>query len=325
MSNHTVPHLNGFHINFELLTQKLKEIAHEKGMTQAQLAEGITPRDHLNKILNGKRNPSLELLYQLCNKLHVDMKVLIEQCYFKNYEETTEIFHEMKKCVTRGNYDGLEELVNQYADYEDFQFGIGKQFYLHQKGAILLKKYHKYEEALEMLHAALDIFTPEDATVFKTTKIYTVDDMAINTYIAICLFHLNKRDEAIKLIENSIYNRLSVYESQETRLQLRAFYYLAYFQFEMGNYEKALEVATEGILRGRCKFIYIYLGDLNVIKGKCYYHLGNNESASYHFKRALEFFQLFGLERFTVILQDYLKEINFDIDFTVITVTRPNV
>lgn len=42
-------------------------------MTQSELAAEITPRDHLNKILNGKRNPSLELLYQLCNKLHVDI------------------------------------------------------------------------------------------------------------------------------------------------------------------------------------------------------------------------------------------------------------
>ena len=51
MTDHRFPNLNGYYINFQLLTQKLKEIANEKGMTQSELAAGITPRDHLNKIL----------------------------------------------------------------------------------------------------------------------------------------------------------------------------------------------------------------------------------------------------------------------------------
>lgn len=324
MTKHTTPHLNGYQINFELLTQKLKEIAAEKGMTQAQLAEGITPRDHLNKILNGKRNPSLELLYQLCNKLHVDIKLLIEQCYFKNYEETSVIFHEMKRCVTQGNYDKLEQLLEEYKDYEDFQFGIGKQFYLHQQGTVLQKKYEKYEEALSYHNQALATFTPDgDDTVFKSTRIHTIDDLSINTYRAMCLYKLDQKQEAIDLLESIINNRLAVFENQETRLQLRAHYYLSLFYYECDDFENALEIATKGIHLGRCKFIYIYLGDLNKIKGLSYYRLGDYENAAYHFKRALEFFQLFGADRFVDLLVDELKKLDFDIDLTVINLTRP--
>ena len=123
------PNLNGYYINFQLLTQKLKEIAQEKGMTQSELAAGITPRDHLNKILNGKRNPSLELLYQLCNKLRVDIRVLIEQCYYINFEQTSDYMHQMKQCTTMGNYDLLEQLLQKCANLPDFQYGVGKQAY----------------------------------------------------------------------------------------------------------------------------------------------------------------------------------------------------
>ena len=152
------PNLNGYYINFQLLTQKLKEIAQEKGMTQSELAAGITPRDHLNKILNGKRNPSLELLYQLCNKLRVDIRVLIEQCYYINFEQTSDYMHQMKQCTTMGNYDLLEQLLQKCANLPDFQYGVGKQAYTYQQGVVQLKKYKNAAKALEYFNEALRTF-----------------------------------------------------------------------------------------------------------------------------------------------------------------------
>ncbi len=317
------PNVNGYYINFQLLAQKLKEIANEKGMTQSELAAGITPRDHLNKILNGKRNPSLILLYQLCNRLHVDIKLLIEQCYYINYEQTTKYIHEMKKCTTTGDYNRLEQLVEECAHLDDFQFGIGKQFHIYQKGVVQLKKYHNPSSALKYIEDSLKTFTIPDTDCQEVSHIFTIEEVGINTDKAVCLFYLNRQDEAIELLLSTINNRLAIYENVETYLILRAHFYLANFYLQTKKYEQCIDIASKGIKLARCKFVYIYAGDLNATKGTALYHLGNENEAAFHFRRAYEFYNLLGGQRIAQELDAHLANIGFDINHISFDVTSP--
>ena len=140
MTDKEFPNLNGYYINFQLLTQKLKEIAAEKGMTQSELAAGITPRDHLNKILNGKQIQILMPLYQLCNKLHVDIKLLIEQCYYNNYGTNCLLSHEMKKCTTAGDYDRLETISRRMCTFNRFSIlGLENNYILSKRNYSIKK------------------------------------------------------------------------------------------------------------------------------------------------------------------------------------------
>ncbi|WP_235069518.1 helix-turn-helix domain-containing protein [Turicibacter sp. TJ11] len=314
MTDHRFPNLNGYYINFQLLTQKLKEIATEKGMTQSELAAGITPRDHLNKILNGKRNPSLILLYQLCNKLHVDIKLLIEQCYYHNYEQTTHYIHEMKKCTTTGDYTKLEELVKECECLTDFQFGIGKQFHIYQKGVIQLKKYNNPKKALELIEESLKTFLITDENGIECTHIFTIEEVGINTDKAICLFQLDRKKEAFELLHSTIDNRLANYESIETYHILRAHFYLSQFYLQEKQYNKSIEIASKGINLAHCKFVYIYLGDLTATKGTALYHLGDEKEAFLHFKRTYEIYTLLGSDRLIQQLDSYLTRLGVDID-----------
>lgn len=325
MTDKEFPNLNGYYINFQLLTQKLKEIAAEKGMTQSELAAGITPRDHLNKILNGKRNPSLILLYQLCNKLHVDIKLLIEQCYYNNYEQTTYYIHEMKKCTTAGGYDRLEQLVEECAPLTDFQFGIGKQFYIYQKGIILLKKYRNPTKALELIEESLRTFLITDENGNESSHIFTIEEVGINTDKAICLFQLNRKEEAFELLLSTIHNRLANYENIETYHILRAHFYLAHFYLQDNQYDKSIEIASKGIDLARCKFVYIYSGDLNATKGASLYHLGHEKEALFYFRCAYEFYHLLGCQRVAKQLDAYLINLGIDIKSIKYSVTEPTI
>ena len=317
------PNLNGYYINFQLLTQKLKEIAQEKGMTQSELAAGITPRDHLNKILNGKRNPSLELLYQLCNKLRVDIRVLIEQCYYINFEQTSDYMHQMKQCTTMGNYDLLEQLLQKCANLPDFQYGVGKQAYTDQQGVVQLKKYKNAAKALEYFNEALRTFSLMDETGSERLHIFTIEEIGINTDKATCLFTLGQRQEAIELLTTSVESRLANYENVETLHILRAYFYLAQFYLQEKNYVKCIEIATKGINLSNCKFVYIYAGDLNATKATALHFLGDEEHATFHFRRAYEFYNLLGSSRISTMLDRHLEIIGFDKNKIKYDVTHP--
>lgn len=317
------PNLNGYYINFQRLTQKLKEIASEKGMTQRELAAGITPRDHLNKILNGKRNPSLILLYQLCNKLHVDIKLLIEQCYYLNYEQTTKYIHEMKKCTTAGDYDRLEQLIDECSTLDDFQYGIAKQFHIYQRGIIQLKKYHNPTAALDYIEESLNTFVIPDENGNKLSHIFTTEEIGINIDKAHCLFQLGRKTEAIDLLLSMINNRLANYENVETYHILRAHFYLAKFYLENKNYEQCLEITSKGLELSHCKFVYIYAGDLHATKGTALYHLGHENEATYHFKRAYEFYYLLGCSRTIQALDKHLTLLGINFNTITYHVTQP--
>lgn len=317
------PNLNGYYINFPLLTQKLKEIAYEKGMTQSELAAGITPRDHLNKILNGRRNPSLELLYQLCNKLRVDIRILIEQCYYINYQETTNYIHQMKQCTTRGDYDQLEELIIICSKLPDFQYGMGKQFLVYQKGIVTLKKYEDVNIALNFFEEALKTFSVIDEEGNEVTRIFTIEEVCIQVDKATCLYVLGQKKEALDLLHVTINSRLANYENVETYQILRAYFYLAQFYLQEEDYEKCIEIATEGIELSNCKFVFIYAGDLNATKATALFKLGYEQEAAYHFRRAFEFYTLHGSIRISRLLEKHIEMIGFNLSLINYDVTHP--
>lgn len=292
-------------------------------MTQSELAAGITPRDHLNKILNGKRNPSLILLYQLCNKLHVDIKLLIEQCYYLNYEQTTNYIHEMKKCTTLGNYERLEQLIEECTNLDDFQYGIAKQFHLYQKGIVELKKYHNPTAALDYIEESLNTFLIPDGDGNNSSHIFTIEEIGINIDKASCLFQLGRKNEAIDLLLSMINNQLANYENVDTYHILRAHFYLAQFYLQNENYEQCLEISSKGIALAHCKFVYIYAGDLNATKGTALYHLGHENEVAYYFRRAYEFYCLLGCSRITKALDEHLIRIGIDLDKINYDVTQP--
>lgn len=317
------PNLNGYYINFSLLTQKLKEIAVEKGMTQSELAAGITPRDHLNKILNGKRNPSLELLYQLCNKLRVDIRLLIEQCYYLNYEETNDYIHQMKQCTTKGTYNRLEELIDICSNLPDFQYGMGKQFLTYQKGVLTLKKSQNPTLALTLFDEALKTFSLVDEEGNEITRIFTIEEVGIQVDKATALYAIGQKEDALSLLKTTINSRLANYENIETYHILRAYFYLAKFYLQDKHYEECIKVGTEGISLSNCKFVYIYAGDLNATKATALFRLGREQDAAYHFRRAFEFYNIHGCRRLSKQLEQHLENIKFDLNLINYDVTYP--
>ncbi len=60
------------------LGERVKEIRNQKGLTQTELANKIG-KDHpsINKLENGKVNPSYYFLYEVAQGLEVDIKDLI--------------------------------------------------------------------------------------------------------------------------------------------------------------------------------------------------------------------------------------------------------
>ncbi|MDE5978161.1 MAG: helix-turn-helix transcriptional regulator [Turicibacter sp.] len=310
MNDQELLNLKGYYINFPKLAQKLKEIAVEQKMTQSELAAGITPREHLNKILNGHRNPSLIVLYQMCDKLHVDINLLIEQCYYIDYEQTTHYIHEMKKCVTIGDYDQLEQLVEECTQFEDFHHGIAKQFSTYQKGIIQLKKYNHPVIALNYFEEALNasaILLEGQETLAHSL---VTEEVSIQIDKAICLFQLSQEKEAIQLLSSLINHKVANdYRSIETYHILRAYFYLSKFYLLTKDYEMALVAATEGINLAHCKFIYIYAGDLHSIKGLALHHLENKRESVSNFNLAFKFYSLFEAQHQKELLNEHLIEL----------------
>ena len=289
-----ISHLNSYQINFERVSEILKEIATEKHITQAELAAGITTRDHLNKILNGKRHPSLELLYLLCNKLEIDIKILLLKCHFKNYERSDFLMQKMTNALRSFELDTYEQLYQEIESDPDFQYGLGKQFLLKAKGTILLKKYRNYTDALYYLKLSLNQITDTKLNVSTGLNfLYTGQELEAYTFKSECLFKLGQKDEAIQLLTSLLDKRVKNYDSADSCTILCTFCYLSRYLYSVENYQESIKYALKGIEYAESKYIYMYLGDLYSIAGKSYIKLNDFSLAKTHLQRAYDIYHTF--------------------------------
>lgn len=163
----------------------------------------------------------------------------------------------MKQCTTFGNYGRLEGLVNTCATLPDFQYGIGKQAYIYQKGVVILRKDKNSPQALRLFDEALNTFSLRDEDGNETLRIFTIEEVGINVDKAARLYKMGHKQQALDLLQSNINDRLDNYENVETYQILRSYFYLAQFYLQDKNYEQSIKVATEGIKLSNYKFVYI--------------------------------------------------------------------
>lgn len=92
---------------------------------------------------------------------------------------------------------------------------------------------------------------------------------------------------------------------------------------ENKRYKECLEITWKGLELSHCKFIYIYAHDLHATKGTALYQLDNENEATYHFRRAYEFYCLLGCPRTTKALDEYLIRLGINLDTITYDVTQP--
>lgn len=260
--------------------QMIRELRKRKGLSQEQLCEGLCEPPTMSKIEKGRQYPNKKLLDALLVRLHecAELQVPLSPSDF----ERAQIEREVISRVSNHDYE-LLELAERYRNCASSMNKHEQQFYRFTQAVHATAIPDNWAFVLAEFERAIQLTIPRyRAGADISTAMLTSVEFTILNNIAICLWFLDQRKEAVALMEQ-LYEVLDGQdldrEEYAKRLPLIA-YHLSMWLGVEAAYEKSLAVAEKGIQCSVKYGKYALLADLLYNKGYTLLKLGRDREGT---------------------------------------------
>jgi transcriptional regulator with XRE-family HTH domain len=287
----------------KLIGEKIKFLRQNAGFSQAQLAEGIITQSQISNIEKGKIIPLCTTLFQLANKLGVDVNYFYEHAYDSRHDYINEVKIQIRKAIRERDYTEVERLILAERNNPSFKNSFNRQFLQWHLG--IVEYYNKWDinKSLSTLGEALEMDTELNIYNSKLQKI------EILISIAIIYNETGQYKDSIQVYEQALNKLLSLIDVRDLKIEIRICYGIAKSLYKIDEYQKSISFCNRGILKCINHELLYLLGEL-------YYQVGQNYEKQNSFKKAEEYFlkakHLFEIENkteFIKIVQDKLNTI----------------
>ena len=221
----------------------IKEFRKRAGLSQAALCEGLCELPTMNKIENGKQNPTKKLLDAIIERLQIPVAVNI--AITDSDFEKMQIENKIIDSFSKHKFEFLP-LLNNYNMTNKFE----EQFYQYAHAVYSYKVEKNHSLALEELHKAILLTFPTYTDGCDIQKhLFTSIELSILNSIAICLYKLHKTDTAITVMEQLTLCLEDKYSESDIYVQKYPMitYNLSTWLGITMQYEKSLEYSKKGI------------------------------------------------------------------------------
>lgn len=277
-----------------LIKSKRKEL----DLTQKELAEGICTQALISRIEKGDIVPQNSILQQLGSRLQLDDNELNNLAYKTRYDnEMFEIKKKIRKALTRRDYVYIEKILEQNKILISNTNNQNDQaFFTWMKASLQDKLYHQKDKALKILT--------------EIPLLHLEDELAIEILNAIGVIYyqgeefkeaLNVFQHAVNMIEDNI----------DYMVQTKLLFNYALTLEEFDEDKKALDYIIQAIERLIFEDSMYLLGDLYHTKGFILRKLGHLQEAKKSNQLALSIFEIQNNNKFKVMTQLEIEEINF--------------
>lgn len=101
----------------------LKYHRNNLNMTRDQLSDGICSSRYIFDLERGDKHPTLFMINQLCDKLHINLYDEYSLILLHHDLDTHKRILKLNNCVADKDIETVRKLINEYKDFEAFQFG----------------------------------------------------------------------------------------------------------------------------------------------------------------------------------------------------------
>lgn len=261
---------------------KNKRIA--MGMSQLELSKGICTQGTISNIESSNNIPSTVILKDIAKKLDLNFFDL----GFKGNSMVQTVFDKVNKLIARGESEqAYYQLVINLKSKEIYD-DVSRKKYYYYLGSTCLIGLGDIKQAKEIFNTILVDFEMSN----------TVDDILIYVGLGVAEVlseDLKKAekwiDKAVELLRNET---LFTYENIKEIMKI--YFNVAKFYSEIKDYEKAVNLSSEGLFWGNHLNISYYSDYLNYEKGFNLYHLGKIEEAESYYNVAYVLSRLYNNE-----------------------------
>lgn len=266
------------------IAQRIREMRIEKGLTQAELAEGVITRSYLSQIERGAFEPSYDVIEKLANKLECNIEDLLNQKPKNKNLLLLQIQREIKlaeKSILESKIDKAKKIIENPTfdlleeDTSDEEKGI--LFWI--KGKIHEHAGH-LTEAMSYYHKSAHILNE-----FNQEKVVrSLVDLG-------SAYQLNNRNyEALNILNKA--NKLAIYEQISGQTRISLLLNLGIVHGKLNELYSAINFLEEALDLNHSMELYYKSAEINMALGICYMQLNKTDEAHQCYSKAIDFFML---------------------------------
>lgn len=222
------------------LGEKIKKIRLEKGLTQAELAEGICTQASISNLEKNASVPSLLILLEIGNRLNIEFSELSEYAVEQASPAVT-VFKKVQNLRSQFKLKEAYSLV-QELDVNDLKTNHEKKQYYYYLGITSLLGYNKISDATYNFNLGLNLETETHLEFL---------DILITNGIGLAYFMESDHEKALTYFEKSLILLDGFLEQTDSSIEngevLKVYFTSAKFYSEIGNYNKALNLCELSI------------------------------------------------------------------------------
>lgn len=289
-------------MDFSAVGKKIKELRKNIGLSQEELADGICTQAQISKIEKGLVYPYASTLYQISQKLGVDVNYFFDIGTTPRLDYVQEVSRQL--TLTRRNlrYDEMMGIVRAEEDNPLFaQNKKNMQLLLWHKGIYQFEVKEDTEGAIKTLRQAID-------STHSTEKIWSERELEILLTIgAICI--KSDLEKALQIFEEAKEHINLLPFIHDYTIKTRLYYNIARVLTRLNKIDESVIHCQDAINWCLEKDTLYLLGELHYHIGYNFELLGKIEKAIKYMEKALIVFELQQDDKYINFISKKIKDL----------------
>jgi transcriptional regulator with XRE-family HTH domain len=290
-------------MDFKAVGNKIKELRKTSGLSQEDLAQGICTQAQISKIEKGDVYPYASTLYQISQKLGVDVNYFFDIGTTPRLDYFQEVFQQLQLLRRNGKYEEMMDIVKAEIDNPLFsQNNKNLQLLLWHKGIYLYevkkdlnKSVDTLKEAIHLTHSKGKILLERELEIFLALgAIYVKEDI----------------NKALEVFEEVKHHLQLLPHLNDYKIKTRHYYHITRVLTRLNRQEESNKYCEDGIKWCLHKDSLFLLGELHYQIGYNMELMNKPEEAVKFMKKAIVVFELQQDTKHIQFIKNRIKELS---------------
>ncbi|MCR8850571.1 helix-turn-helix transcriptional regulator [Rossellomorea sp. SC111] len=290
-------------MDFKAVGNKIKELRKTSGLSQEDLAQGICTQAQISKIEKGDVYPYASTLYQISQKLGVDVNYFFDIGTTPRLDYFQEVFQQLQILRRNGKYEEMMDIVKAEIDNPLFsQNNKNLQLLLWHKGIYLYevkkdlsKSVDTLKKAIHLTHSKGKILLERELEIFLALgAIYVKED-------------INKALEVFEEVKDHLQ---LLPHLNDYKIKTRHYYHITRVLTRLNRQEESNKYCEDGIKWCLHKDSLFLLGELHYQIGYNMELMNKPEEAVKFMKKAIIVFELQQDTKHIQFIKNRIKELS---------------
>jgi transcriptional regulator with XRE-family HTH domain len=289
-------------VDFIVIGEKIKELRKTLGLTQKDLANGICTQAQISKIEKGDVFPYASTLYQISQRLGVDVNYFFEIGSTPKLEYVQEVSRQLMLARRNLQYEDIKQIVkNEEQNPLFIQNRKNRQLLLWHKAIYEHNLNGQFNKCIQLLDEAIGLshsthWTEREIEIYISKGVVFFDQGKLEDALAIYL-HAKKH---LKLLPHI----------QDATIVSRLYYNIARTMTRLKQFEQSISICKDAI-KWCLKNDNLYLlGELHYHIGYNYELIGKASVAKRYMEKALAIFDVQNDEKYIDFIEEKIKSLS---------------